>query len=148
MKSASTGLPDESPQPRSTKASAVDTESGFTLFETLTAMLVMSIGLVSLFEAHSRALRTAGAAADYARARIFAQGLLADTVGGWSGKLTSKTGSDDGFAWSINIAPEDASWAKVETKDNWRLRRVRVIVSWAGGRQIELDSLKLGRTNG
>lgn len=148
MKSASTGLRDESPPPRSIKVPAVDTESGFTLFETLTAMLVMSIGLVSLFEAHSHALRTAEAAANYARARIFAQGLLADTVGGWSGKLISKAGTDDGFSWSINVAPEDASWGKVETKDNWRLRRVRVIVSWAGGRQIELDSLKLGRTNG
>lgn len=111
-------------------------------------MLVMSIGLVSLFEAHSRALRTAEAAADYARARIFAQGMLADAVAGWRGKLTSKTGNDDGFVWSIDVVPEDASWAKVGTKDNWRLRRVRVIVSWAGGRQIELDSLKLGRTNG
>ncbi len=148
MKSASTGLQAECPQPRSTKAPPNDPEAGFTLFETLTAMFVMSIGLVSLFEAHSRAFRTAGIAADYARARIFAQGLLADTVEGWSGKLISKTGNDDGFAWTIDVAPEDAAWANIETRDNWKLRHVRVIVSWADGRQIELDSLKLGRANG
>jgi hypothetical protein len=111
-------------------------------------MLVLSIGLVSLFEAHSRALRTAGAAADYGRARIFAKGLLADTVAGWNGKLTSKTGNDGGFAWAIDVSPEAASWANIPTHDNWRLQRVRVIVSWAGGRQVELDSLKLGRKNG
>lgn len=148
MKSGSTGLRAECPQPLSTNAPAGASEAGFTLFETLTAMLVLSIGLVSLFEAHSRALRTAGAAADYARARIFAQGLLADTVSGWNGKLISKSGNDDGFAWSIDVAPESAAWANVAMRDNWKLRHVRVIVSWAGGRQFELDSLKLGRTNG
>jgi Tfp pilus assembly protein PilV len=148
MKSASTGLQAVCPQPRSTDAVPSSSEAGFTLFETLTAMLVLSIGLVSLFEAHSRALRTAGAAADYARARIFAQGLLADTVSGWNGKLISKSGNDDGFAWSIDVAPEGAAWANVAMQDNWKLRRVRVIVNWAGGHQFELNSLKLGRTNG
>lgn len=148
MKSASTGLQAVCPQRRSTEAPGNASEAGFTLFETLTAMLVLSIGLVSLFEAHSRALRTAGAAADYARARIFAQGLLADTVSGWKGKLISKSGNDDGFAWSIDVAPEGAAWANVTTQDNWKLRRVRVIVNWASGHQFELNSLKLGRTNG
>jgi len=148
MKSASIGLPAECRPARSTDASTGASEAGFTLFETLTAMLVMSIGLVSLFEAHSRALRTAGAAADYARARIFAQGLLADTVGSWNGRTFSKSGNDDGFAWTIDVAPESAPWANVAMRDNWKLRRIRVIVSWAGGRQFELNSLKLGRTNG
>jgi general secretion pathway protein I len=118
------------------------------LFETLTAMLVLSIGLVALFEAHSRALKTAGIAADYLRARILAQGLLTDAVDGWRSKIKSKQGMDNGFAWTIDVAPETASWAHVQTRDNWKLQRVRVIVSWAGGRQLELDSLKLGRTNG
>lgn len=148
MKSASTGLPAAYRQARSTNAPQAAPEAGFTLFETLTAMLVMSIGLVSLFEAHSRALQTAGVAADYARARIFAQGLLADTVAGWSGRVFSKSGKDGGFAWTIDVAPEGASWANVPMHDNWKLRRVRVVVSWAGGRQFELDTLKLGRTNG
>ncbi len=149
MKFASTGLPAGYPPNRSNKRPACgDTRSGFTLFETLIAMLVLSIGLVSLFEAHSRALRTAGTAANYARARILAQGLLADAVSGWSVKLSSKNGEDNGFKWSVNVQPETAPWAKIQARDNWKLQRVRVTISWPGGRQLELNSLKLGRNNG
>jgi general secretion pathway protein I len=111
-------------------------------------MLVLSIALVALFEAHSRALRTANIATNYAQARILGEALLADAVNGWNGKISSKKGVDSGFDWSVNITPETESWAKIETKNNWRLRHVRVRVSWGDGRQIELESLKLGRSNG
>lgn len=149
MKFASTGLPVASPPTRSTERPVCgDPRSGFTLFETLIAMLVLSIGLVSLFEAHSRALRTAGTAANYARARILAQGLLADADSGWSGKPIPKNGEDNGFQWSVDVQPETAPWAKIQARDDWKLQHVRVTVSWPGGRQLELDSLKLGRNNG
>lgn len=148
MKSASTGSPAGCRPPCSTELASSDPKSGFTLFETLIAMLVLSIGLVSLFEAHSHALKTAGVAADYARARILAQGLLADTVAGWSAKPLPKKGEDNGFQWAIDVEPETASWAKIQTRDNWRLQHIRVTVSWADGRQYVLNSLKLGRGNG
>lgn len=148
MRYASTGSQAGCRQPRSIEVPTNDPSSGFTLFETLTAMLVLSIALVSLFEAHSRALRTAGIATDYTRARIFGQGLLADTLDGWTGKLVSKKGTNDGLSWSIDVTPATAPWANIETRDNWKLRHVRVLVSWGDGRQIELDSLKLGRANG
>jgi general secretion pathway protein I len=123
-------------------------ESGFTLFETLIAMIVLSIGLVSLFEAHSGALRTIGTAADYAKARIIAQGLMAEAVSGWPKKLVSKKGVADGFRWSVQFATETAPWARVQARDGWKLRQIRVIVAWPGGRQLELNSLKLERANG
>ena len=119
--------------------------AGFTLLETLTALTVLSIALVSLFEAHAQGLRTAGSAADYARARIFAQGLLADATGGWSGDLASKRGTEGTFTWSIDVEPERAPWAEVKTEGNWRLHRVRVTVAMDKGRQVNLETLKLGR---
>jgi general secretion pathway protein I len=111
-------------------------------------MLVLSIALVSLFVAHSRALRTSRIATNYAQARILGESLLAKAVSGWNGKLRSEKGVSNGFAWSVEIAPETASWAKIETKNNWRLRHVRVRVGLGDGREIKLDTLKLGRSNG
>jgi len=149
MRYASIGLPGASPRRAfSDLPTPEHAQSGFTLFETLTAMLVLSIGLVTLFEAHSRALKTAGIAADYLSARILAQGLLADATGGRRGKLAPRQGTDNGFAWKIDVAPEAASWANVKVRDDWKLQRVRVIVSWNGGRQLELDTVKLRRPNG
>jgi general secretion pathway protein I len=118
------------------------------LFETLVAMMVLSIGLVSLFEAHARSLKTVGTAADYARARILAQGLLDDAVSGWPKKLSSKKGQENGFQWSVEFAPATGPLAKVQTREGWKLHQVRVVVGWPGGRQLELVSLKLGRTYG
>lgn len=149
MKFASTGSRAGCRPQRSTEpVVSPSPEAGFTLFETLIAMMVLSIGLVSLFEAHAGALKTVGTAADYAKARIIAQGLLADAVSGWPKKLTSKTGVADGFQWSVQFAPETAPWARVRSRDGWKLRQVRVIVAWPGGRQLELNSLKLERANG
>lgn len=119
--------------------------AGFTLLETLTALTVLSIALVSLFEAHAQGLSTAGSAAEYARARIFAQGILADATGGWSRDLASKRGTDGPFTWSIDIEPEHTAWADVKTEGNWRLHRVRVTVAWDRGRHVNLETLKLGR---
>lgn len=149
MKFASTGSPAGFRPPRSIKhAPSSKPEAGFTLFETLVAMMVLSIGLVSLFEAHARALKTVSTAADYARARILAQGLLDDAVSGWPKKLTSTKGQEDGFQWMVEFAPATGPLANVQTREGWKLHQVRVIVAWPGGRQLELDSLKLGRANG
>lgn len=147
MKSVSTGSRAASQRQRSIETD-IDSTSGFTLFETLVALLVLSIGLVSLFEAHSHALKSAGIAADYARARILAQGLLAEAVAGWSQKVAAKTGDTDGFQWFVDVEPETAPWAAVQTRDNWKLQRIRVTVRWQGNRYLELNSLKLGRANG
>jgi general secretion pathway protein I len=148
MRFASTGLRAAYRQPRSSDESRRGSSAGFTLLETLTALTILSIALVGLFEAHQQGLRTAGSAADYARARIFAQGLLADATSGWSSEPVSKRGSDGQFAWSIDVTPERAPWADFKTEGNWRLKRIRVTVAWDKGRQIELESLKLGRANG
>jgi len=135
-------------QPRSIDLSPVEsTAAGFTLLETLTALTILAIALVSLFEAHASGLRTAGIAADYAEARIVAQALLAETVSGRGSSVISGRGRIGRFDWSIDVAPERAPWSQIKSEKSWRLHRVRVTVAWDKGRRIELDTLKLGRLN-
>lgn len=149
MKFESTGLRAAFRRPPATEATENATaNAGFTLFETLIAMLVLSIGLAGLFEANGRALRTVGTAADYAKARVIAHGLLADATAGWSVPPTSQKGSAGGFQWSVDVAPEPSPWARVDVRDGWNLRRIRVTVELGDGRELVLTSLKFGRSNG
>lgn len=122
-------------------------EAGFTLFETLTALLVLSIGLVSLFDAQSRALKTAGVSAEYVRARILAQNLLTETMGKPK-PAEAAAGANGAFQWSVDVAPEEESWAQIPVRDNWKMFHVQVRVVMQDGRKIVLDSLKLGRSDG
>lgn len=146
MNFASTGLQAASRRPSPTDDSN-GPEAGFTLFETLTALLVLSIGLVSLFDAQSRALKTAGVSAEYVRARILAHNLLTETMS--KPKLTeTAAGTNGAFQWSVDVAPEEGAWAQIPVRGNWKLFHVQVRVVMQDGRKIVLDSLKLGRSNG
>lgn len=122
-------------------------EEGFTLFETLIALLVVSIGLVSLFAAQTQAIKTAGISADYVQARIIAQSLLSETMGN-PRPAEASAGINSGFRWSIDVTPETEGWARIPARDDWKLFHVRVRVLIDGGRQVELNSLKLGQIHG
>ena len=122
-----------------------DGEAGFTLLETLTALAILAIALVSLFDAHQRGLRAAAAADDYAEARVLAQSLLADVAGNRNGSLRSRQGTEGRFAWSIDVTPMHASFA--EMKGHWGMRNVHVAVAWGQNSRVELETLRLGRAN-
>jgi prepilin-type N-terminal cleavage/methylation domain-containing protein len=147
MRFASTGLRDGSRLPRSTDRRQDNGMAGFTLLETLTALTILAIALVSLFDAQMRGLRAAGAADSYAQARLFAQALLADTVSGWKGPLVSRRGHEGNYDWAIEVAPAGDAWADITSKARWKLNHVRVIVAWDKDRSVVLDTLKLGRAN-
>src|ERR1700730_9755633 len=100
MKFASIGLRAGSPPARSIDPNSVNSAAGFMLLETLTALTILAIAFVSLFEARARALQNVRVATDYANARILGQALLADTVSGYNGHVISRTGSDGRFDWS------------------------------------------------
>ena len=146
MNFASIGSRVASPR-RSSTEGARSLEAGFTLFETLIALMVVSIGLVSLFEAQSQALKTAGISADYVAARILAQNLLSETMGNPKPQDMTE-GVSGAFRWSVNVNPETEDWAHIPARDDWKLFHVRVLVLMASGRKVEFNSLKLGRTNG
>ena len=145
MKFASTGSRAGSRPPRSTEGGAGHPAAGFTLLETLTAMLILAIALVSLFDAQMRGLRAAGATETYAEARILGDALLADAVSGWKSGPRLRSGTEGRYRWSIAVAPAAAGWAQIKSKGNWRLNHIRVTVAWDQNRSIVLDTLKLGQ---
>jgi len=142
MRYASTGSPVASRPPPSSEARPVGGEAGFTLLETLTALTILAIALASLFQAQNMGLRTAAAATGYAKARVLAESLLAETVAVWRGGRQSKTGHEGGFAWSVDVTRAPGAPSKAQTK--WGLHQIRVTVAWSAGRSIELNTLKLG----
>ncbi len=145
MRFASIGSRDGSRPRHSTEGRIANRAAGFTLLETLTALAILAIALVSLFDAQMRGLRAASAADSYAQARLLGQALLTDTVSGWKGGLTSRSGRQGRFNWSIDVTPAQAPWAEIKSKMKWRLNHVRVTVAWDQNRTIVLDTLKLGR---
>ena len=147
MRFASIGLQAGSRPACSIESARESASAGFTLLETLTAMTILAIALVSLFEAHANSVRAAGVAADSTRARMMAEALLADAASGPDVRPASRKGHDGRFAWSVDIDPERAPWARVKSA-LWRLNHIRVAVTWDKSRRIELETLKLGRSDG
>jgi len=145
MRFASIGSRDASRLPRSTNRRLNSDSSGFTLLETLTALTILAISMVALFDAHVRGLSAAGTAESYAQARIFAQALLTDTVSDWKGALVNRDGREGRYTWAIEVAPVSEVWAELASKETWRLNHVRVTVAWGQNRRVVLDTLKLGR---
>ena len=112
----------------------------------MTALTILAIAFVSLYEAHAAAMRTTSAATDGTRARIIAQSLLAEATRGWNIYPGSRKGSDGRFNWSIDIAREEAPLARFKS-NQWRLNRIRVTVTWDRARRLQLDTLKFGRAD-
>ncbi len=141
MRFASIGSPAVSRSPRS-----IDPEGGFTLLETLTALAILAIALVGLFDAHALGLRGATAADHHAEARMLAQSLLADAVGANHERVVPRRGEAGRFAWTIEAQPVKEGWAQFKSEAGWQLNHVRVLVTWDAGRRVQIDTFKLGRT--
>jgi prepilin-type N-terminal cleavage/methylation domain-containing protein len=147
MKSASTGSPAGSPPMRFPEMSSRHS-AGFTLLETLIALTILAIALVSLFQAQSTGLRTVDAADNYGKARILAHALLANAMSGAGKPPRPADGREGAFVWSVSVSLASGDLAEIQSKRNWRLHHIRVLVTWDRNRRIELESLKLASPTG
>ncbi len=118
---------------------------GFTLLETLTALTILSIALVSLLQAQATGLRAASSAELYAQARILGQSLLAQSVSGAGDRPRPMQGRHGPFKWSIKVSRAGQPVTSKDPEAVWRLHHVRVTIAWDRSRSIELDTLKLAR---
>lgn len=163
MRSASIGSPAASRQPPSTECTPCSGEAGFTLLETLTALAILAIALVSLYDAQSRGVRAADAVASHAEARIIAQSLLTEAQSPRGQAPVARRGKQGRYRWTVEVAPEQSAWAQVASSNDagaetqapsnsdheamrrvaWQMYRVRVSVGWDHNRNIVLESLKL-----
>lgn len=128
-----------------TKLSYIARCRGFTLMETLVAMMILSISLTVIFELFSGGLRSAWVSADYTQAALRAAEKMEEVLtnkklsdGSWSGDF------DEDFNWLVkirNLLPETE-----EKKPVVILYEITVTVSWADGNQrrhYQLNTLKI-----
>ncbi len=132
---------------RSTETSPSESSAGFTLLETLAALTILAIAIVSLFEAQATGLRATSQVSAHSKARILAQSLLAETTNNWDGGMRSSSGRYDTFAWVVEVVPAAYDWAEIKSEHGWRLFQIRVAVDWDKGRRVQLESMKVGRVN-
>ena len=118
-------------------------ERGFTLLETLIAVTILAIALTSLLQSHGGASRAAVTTQDYAYARLIGEKVTAETLGSWNGGAHKAAGQEGAYAWRVSIEGEKAEWA-ASSQERWMLYRVSVAVGWPGGRNVTLETLKLG----
>ena len=125
--------------------------NGYTLIEVLVAMMILTMALTVLMQMFSAGLRTIDTSADYARATLVAQSLLAAT--GSAEVITSGEthGREAKFHWIRTV-----SEYRAEVIDNVESTipaayLVIVVVEWPGRvrpRSLQLTTIKLARTGG
>jgi prepilin-type N-terminal cleavage/methylation domain-containing protein len=156
MKSASIGSPAVSPSnarhsPRRHFAGcgcvpfSRGSARGFTLLEALIAITILALSLSVLLPSHSAGIRALAAVDEHLQARLLAQSILAE----WSQdrvlRVGSIQGSFDKFAWTLTTAPLERKQPQNASAGGWELYRLALVVSWGRNRQIELQTLRMGR---
>lgn len=117
--------------------------SGFTLLEMLVAVAI----LAALAAVIPRSLVSARAAMDGSRnwmqARLVAEALLADDLGGFAQRPGIRRGTRDGHAWSAVLAPNGTVAASPEKSDRVLLD-LRLAVQVDGAATLRVETLRIG----
>lgn len=123
-------------------------QKGFSLLEVLVAFSIMAVALGILLNIFSSGVNTAVIAEEYTVATQIAEGLMAKT-----GVETALTPGEtfgteaEKYHWTVSVTtPPELSALMEPDQESFALMEVTVIVEWgdAGGRRVELHSLKTG----
>lgn len=145
MRFASTGLPDAS-APGNCSPSGAGPSAGFTLLEALIAIVVLAIGLGTLYQAFGTGVRAIPVAEDHLAARQLAQSLLEEHLTARAMRAGRANGTHDRFTWEIVMAPAAREYTPAPRQDGWQLMEIAVVVGWPPRRQVRLDTLHMVRT--
>jgi len=126
-----------------TVAATLSGRKGFTLFEVLIAMAVLSIALVAVFELFAADLRGLASSDDYSTAVIRAEAKMREILDDEeiSEKSWQET-SDDGYRFTAEIKKSDTQRTEKLTVD---LLEINLSVGWTRGakeRTVKLRTLK------
>jgi general secretion pathway protein I len=130
---------------------ASSAEDGFTLLEAVVAFTLTAGVLVGLCEVLSRDMAGLGSSEDYGRAVALAEARL-ETLGVAEPLVRGTTSGrfDERFAWQVEVTPGQDVTPVGASRPALRLDRLRVTVSWQGGKQprsVSLESLRLEKAN-
>lgn len=117
-------------------------DAGFSLLETVIALVILALSLAALFEAYSNGMRAIGAGNRHSEARLLAQSLLAEVDDSVS--VGKQRGQKDGLAWQLETKRATGDLAPGQDKAKWALFEVVATVRWSSGRRIIVRSLRLG----
>ncbi|RJQ56919.1 MAG: type II secretion system protein [Nitrospiraceae bacterium] len=114
-------------------------DAGFTLFEVIIAIVVLSISLVLVMQLFAGGLRAARTSCDYSRAVIHAKDKMGELT---ENPVRGEGSFDDGYKWETEVRP----YKKLEA-DNLDLMELKVKVLWddvlKNPRVVELVGLKV-----
>ena len=123
---------------------AGESQSGFTLMETLVALAITAVAVVAVLELFGGSLRVARAAGDHLGATLLADAKLSElTLDALQEGTTEGTEGD--YHWTRRVTadptllPHEVDPA---TPGPIRLARVSVEVSWGRNRRVELVTLR------
>ena len=119
--------------------------NGFSLIEVLAALVILALGLGSLYAAFNNALGAAGRADSHLAATLLAQSLLDQQTAGRVFKPGVTRGRQDRFSWTMAIEPADQELAPTAVAGSWQLIRMAVTVAWPRQRQVRLETLHLAK---
>jgi prepilin-type N-terminal cleavage/methylation domain-containing protein len=121
--------------------------SGFTILETLVAVVIASVMLTALYGLFGRNIAAVDGADSDARAVLLAQSKM-ESVGASPLRTGTTHGqTDDGYAWTEDIRLDDG--LPRDARPSLVPFAVTVTVSWRndqGPRSVSLDSIRLGST--
>lgn len=150
MRYASIGIPALS---RQKCADARERRAGFTLIEALVAFSLLFAFAATLTPVmfHSREILLSGSSK--VRAELLLRSLLQLPFNRLAPETGVRSGEDNGLRWRIDvesatddIVPSDAGafGGKTNRDTTWALYRVTAEVSWATGKMVKADTLRLG----
>jgi general secretion pathway protein I len=137
----STGHPSCGPHGSASAGSA-----GFTLLEALIAIVILALSLSALLSVYSTGLRGIAAIDSNLRARLLAQSVMAEVSYDRALRPGKLQGRSDEFAWALSITPFEEAEPTPRQAGPWAVHQLVLTVSWPHGRRIELQTLRMLRT--
>jgi general secretion pathway protein I len=118
-------------------------EAGFTLLETLVALVILSFALTALYNSTGTSARAIRASGAHMEARLLAETMLAEVASLRAPKPGTTSGSYKQFRWHTNIAPAVGDWVPPTKDTPFVPYHVTVTVEWPVGRRFVLQTVHL-----
>jgi general secretion pathway protein I len=117
--------------------------AGFTLLEVLVAMVILSVAIVTFIQLASQGLRLLRLSGEHQEAVMLADRLARAAD---ASRESVDTGHEGPYEWErrtrLVVVPADLTPAGANPP---RLLALSVAVKWAGGRSVELSTLRLAQ---